>query len=310
MAGGAVMIRAVEAYLRLRRRAGFGMVTAEYFLRSFARFAARRKERLIRAQTVVDWAALGPSVAQRDARLKAICRFARHIRAEDHRHELPPANFFGYRKKRRVPYIYSLSEIDSLIKAALRLRPKGGLGLRPQTYATLLALLATTGLRVCEALGLRYTDVTADGLLIRETKFRKTRLVVLHDTAKIGLDRYLAQRRQASSADDHVFIGDHGRALPYHAVHSTFKTLLRKANLWPAPDRPRPRLHDLRHTFAVRALQASPSGRTRVNQHMVALSTYLGHVNIYATYWYLEAAADLMRDIADVGEAFMAGAQS
>jgi integrase len=223
------------------------METEEFLLRSFARFAARRRQRLIRAQTALDWAALGPSVAQRDARLKAICRFARHIRAEDPRHELPPAKYFGYRKKRRPPHIYSLSEINSLIEAALRLRSKGELTLRAQTYATLLALLASTGLRVSEALGLHSTDVTADGLLIRETKFRKSRLVPLHDTAKVGLDRYLAKRRQAGSDDDHVFIGDHGRALPYHAVHSTFITLLRKVNLWPSQWRPRPRLHDLRH---------------------------------------------------------------
>jgi integrase/recombinase XerD len=310
MAGGAVMIGAVEGYIKLRRRAGFKMASAECLLQSFACFAAKRRETLIRMQTAIDWAALGPSVSQRDARLKEVCRFARHMRAEDDRHELPSANYFGYRKKRPVPHIYSLCEINRLIEAALRLRPKGGLALRPQTYATLLALLASTGLRVSEALGLLHTDVTADGLLIRETKFRKNRLVPLHDTAKIGFDRYLARRRQVSSADDHVFIGDHGRALPYHAVHETFKTLLREANLWPAPGRPRPRLHDLRHTFAVRALQVSQSGRTRVNQHMVALSTYLGHVNIYATYWYLDAAADLMRDIADVGEAYMRGAQS
>ena len=287
------MINAVEGYIKLRRRAGFKMASAECLLQSFACFAAKRRETLIRSQTAIDWAALGPSVSQRDARLKEVCRFARHLRAEDRRHELPPADYFGYRQKRPKPHIYSLSEINCLIEAALRLRPKGGLALRPQTYATLLALLASTGLRVSEALGLR-----------------KTRLVPLHDTAKIGLDRYLAQRRQVSSADDNVFIGDHGRALPYHAVHETFKILLRKTNLWPAPGRRRPRLHDLRHTFAVRALQISQPGRTRVNQHMVALSTYMGHVNIYATYWYLDAAADLMRDIADVGEAFMGGAQS
>jgi len=304
------MINAVEGYIKLRRRAGFKMASAECLLQSFACFAAKRRETLIRSQTAIDWAALGPSVSQRDARLKEVCRFARHLRAEDRRHELPPADYFGYRQKRPKPHIYSLSEINCLIEAALRLRPKGGLALRPQTYATLLALLASTGLRVSEALGLLHTDVTTDGLLIRETKFRKTRLVPLHDTAKIGLDRYLAQRRQVSSADDNVFIGDHGRALPYHAVHETFKILLRKTNLWPAPGRRRPRLHDLRHTFAVRALQISQPGRTRVNQHMVALSTYMGHVNIYATYWYLDAAADLMRDIADVGEAFMGGAQS
>ena len=244
------MIGAVDVYLRLRRTAGFKLESAEYLLRSFAHFAATRGEQFIRAQTAIDWAALGPSLAQRDARLKAICRFARHLRAEDHRHELPPATYFGYRKKRPVPHIYSLNH---LIEAAVRLRPKGGLALRPQTYATLLALLATTGLRVSEALGLRYADLTADGLLIRETKFRKTRLVPLHDT-KIGLDRYLTQRRQVGSTDDHLFIGDHGRALPYHAVHSTFKTVLRKANLWPTPGRQRPRLHDLRQNAESRKM--------------------------------------------------------
>src|SRR6266850_3949456 len=94
-------------------------------------------------------------------------------------------------------------------------------------------------------------------------------------------------------------------ALVVEGVQSTFKTLIRTAGLWPAPNGRRPRLHDLRHTFAVRALQASPAGRRRIGQHMVALATYLGHVNIYATYWYLEATADLLRDIADTGETFM-----
>ena len=88
---------------------------------------------------------------------------------------------------------------------------------------------------------------------------------------------------------------------------STFNRLLKKAGLQPAGRGRRPRLHDLRHTFAVRALQASPAGRSRIGQHMVALATYMGHVNIYATYWYLEATADLLRDIADNGEAFMGG---
>jgi integrase/recombinase XerD len=117
------MIGAVEGYIKLRRRAGFKMASAECLLQSFACFAAKRRETLIRMQTAIDWAALGPSVSQRDARLKEVCRFARHMRAEDHRHELPPANYFGYRKKRPVPHIYSLSEINRLIEAALR--PKG-----------------------------------------------------------------------------------------------------------------------------------------------------------------------------------------
>jgi integrase/recombinase XerD len=296
---------AVATYLALRRTAGFAMANAEYLLDSFAQFAAGRNEIHIRSQAAIDWAAQGTSVARRDERLRAVCRFARHVRVEDDRHELPPANYFGYRKTRRMPYIYSSDEIGRLLEAAGRLRPRGAI--RAQTYTTLIALLAATGLRVSEALGLRFADITEDGLLIRETKFRKTRLVPLHDTAAAGLQRYLMRRRELCAGDDHVFIGGHGGPLPYPAVHSTFQTLLRKASLWPAPGRHRPRLHDLRHAFAVRALRTSPPGRARIGQHMVALATYLGHVNIYATYWYLEATADLLSDIAGAGETFMAG---
>jgi integrase/recombinase XerD len=237
--------------------------------------------------------------------LKAVCRFVRHVRVEDDRHELPPANYFGCRKTRRIPYIYSSNEIGRLLKAAGRLPPRGTI--RAQTCTTLIALLACTGLRVSEALGLKFADITDDGLLIRQTKFGKTRLVPLHDTAAVALRRYVILRRQLGAGDDHVFVGGHGRPLPYSAVHSTFKTLLKAAGLWSTAGRHRPRLHDMRHAFAVRALQASPSGRSRIGQHMVALATYLGHVNIYATYWYLEATAELLTDIAAAGETFMSG---
>jgi len=240
-------------------------------------------------------------VAQRDARLKALCRFVRHVQVENTKHELPPANHFGARKRRRTPHIYTADEIGRLIEAALRLRPMGGL--RPHTHATLIALLSATGLRIAEALKLTIADVTSDGLLIREAKFRKTRLVPLHDTAAAGLKRYLA-RRGPGSDDDPVFIDKRGRALRYIAVKETFDRLVGKAGIKSRSAR-RPRLHDLRHTFAVRALQGSPSGRSRCGAHMAALATYMGHVNIYATYWYLEATADLLRDVATAGEALM-----
>jgi integrase/recombinase XerD len=296
---------AVADWLALRRTAGFEMANAEYLLGSFARFAAERKETHVRTQTAIDWATQAASAVRRDERLKAVCRFARHARVEDDRHELPPANHFGCRKTRRMPYIYSSSEIGRLLEAAGWLGPRGTM--RAQTYTTLIALLASTGLRVSEALGLRFADITDDGLLIRETKFRKTRLVPLHDTAAAGLRRYLIRRRELGAGDDYVFVGGHGRSLPYSAVHCTFKTLLKAADLWPAPGSHRPRLHDLRHAFAVRALQTGPAGQPRTGQHMVALATYLGHVNIYATYWYLEATADLLSDIAGAGETLMAG---
>jgi len=276
------------------------MQNAEYLLKSFAAFAAERGQTHVHTQTAIDWAALGPSVAQRDARLKTVCRFARHVRVEDDRHELPPANHFGARKRRRPPHIYSAAQINRLIEVALQLRPQ--CGLRALTYATLIALLSATGLRISEALKLTVADVTRDGLLIRETKFRKTRLVPQHDTAAAGLQRYLVRRRPRSD-DDPVFIGKRGGALRYIAVKETFDRLVDKAGIVTTARR-RPRLHDLRHTFAVRALQSSPAGQCRSGAHMVALATYMGHVNIYATYWYLEAAVDLMRDVAAAGERF------
>lgn len=300
------MLNTVTAYIAQRRAARFAMLNAECLLKNFAAFAAERGEMHVHIQTAIDWAALGPSVAQRDARLKTICRFARYTRVEDDRHEVPPANYFGARKKRRPPHIYSADEISRLIEGALRLRPKGGL--RSHTYATLIALLAATGLRISEALKLKIADITKDGLLIRETKFRKTRLTPLHDTAAAGLQRYL-QRRQPRSGDDPVFIGANNGPLRYTAVKDIFRALVRRADIRPAPGGRRARLHDLRHTFAVRALQTSPTGRNS-GKHMVALATYMGHVNIYTTYWYLEATADLMRDVAAAGEAFLSeGAQ-
>jgi len=299
------MLNTIETYLALRRAAGFAMSTAEYLLKSFAAFAAEHGQTHVETQTAIEWAALSPTVAQRDARLKAVCRFARHVQVEDARHELPPARHFGARKRRPLPHIYSADEINRLVKAALLLRPKGGM--RPLTQATLIALLSATGLRISEALKLTVADVTADGLLIRETKFRKTRLVPLHDTAAAGLARYLA-RRQPCSHNESVFINERGQALRYIAVKETFDRLVVTAGVRSRTTR-RPRLHDLRHTFAVRALQGSPSGRNRCGAHMAALATYMGHVNIYATYWYLEATAELMRDVAAAGEGFLCGGE-
>jgi integrase len=301
------MLTAIDAYLALRHATGFAMLNAEYLLKSFAGFATERGQTHVHTQTAIDWAARGPSVAQRDARLKSVCRFARHVRVEDARHELPPVNHFGARKMRRSPHIYSAAEIDRLIEAALQLRPEGGL--RSVTYATLIALLSITGLRISEALKLTVADLTPDGLLIRETKFRKTRLTPLHDTAMAGLKRYLADRRPCSEADP-VFVDARGLPLRYITVKETFDKLVVQAGIAPLTKR-RPRLHDLRHTFAVRALEGSPTDRRKTGAHMAALATYMGHVNIYATYWYLEASADLMRDVAAAGESFIAeGRQS
>jgi integrase len=143
-------------------------------------------------------------------------------------------------------------------------------------------------------------------LLIRKTKFQKTRLVPLHETAVAGLGRYLAYRQGAHRGGDHVFISHEGEPLLYWKMHSVFRALQKSAGLKPAGGR-WPRIHELRHTFAVRALESSPTGRQRIGQHMLALATYLGHVNINATYWYLETTPELLRDIAVVTESFVQG---
>jgi integrase/recombinase XerD len=299
------MISTVKRYLAVRRAAGFELTNTEYLLRSFARWAAQRGETHVRTESAIAWASQTVSVAQRDARLKTIWRFARYLRAEDNRHELPPANHFGYHKSRRVPHIYSVVEIRRLLAAASQLGPVDSL--QPHTYATLIGLLAVTGLRISEALALQFSHVTPQGLLIHKTKFQKTRLVPLHESTAAALDRYLIRRREHYGGD-RVFITEDGRPLRYRDVYPTFQKLAKAAGVSGSRGR-RPRWHELRHTFAVRALEASPKGRQQVGQHLLALATYMGHVNIGATYWYLEATPELLRDIARAAETFTRGGQ-
>lgn len=300
------MMAAVESYLAVRRVAGFTLTDTEYLLRSFAGFATDQKQTHIRTATAIEWAGQARSVAQRHKRYQTICRFAQYLRVEDPHHEVPPTNHFGYRKTRRVPRIYSSNEIAGLVRAATRFPSSDSL--LPRTYAALISLLAATGLRISEALHLLVSDITPTGLLIRRTKFQKTRLVPLHDTAVTGLERYLMHRQEARCGGDHVFVSDEGQPLVYWKVHRVFRTLLQSAGIEPSGGR-WPRIHELRHTFAVRALESSPTGRQRIGQHMLALATYLGHVNINTTYWYLETTPELLRDIAVVAENFVEGGQ-
>jgi integrase/recombinase XerD len=298
------MMAAVESYLAVRRAAGFTLSNVEYLLRSFAGFAIERKQAYVRTAAAIDWASQAKSVAQRHTRYQAICRFAQYLRVEDSHHESPPPNHFGYRLTRRVPHIYSRDEIASLVLAATKLSSSDPL--QPKTYASLSSLLAATGVRISEALNLLVSDITPSGLLIRRTKFQKTRLVPLHETAVAGLGHYLTHRQELRRGGDHVFVSEEGQPLVYWKVHSLFRSLLKSAGLKPSRGR-WPRIHDLRHTFAVRALESSPTGRHRIGQHMLALATYMGHVNINATYWYLETTPELLRDIAAVTESFAQG---
>ncbi len=286
----------IESYVALRHAVGFDFRAGAILLRSFARYATERGETHVRMQTAIDWATATRSLPQRARRLATIARFARHVHAEDERHEIPPTDLFGQHRRRPVPFIFTPAQLKALLAEARRLGPSGSS--RPHTFATLFALLSATGLRVSEALGLRVDDVMADGLRIREAKFHKSRLVPLHESTQAALQQYLGHQRPPAN-DDHVFVSQRGRPLSYSTVHEVFGALARKVGL------PRKaRIHSLRHTFAVRALAASPSGRDQVAGHMVAVSTYLGHASIADTYWYFEATPPLLAEIAITSERF------
>lgn len=299
-----MLANAVTSYVAIQRAAGFAFRSQGMLLQSFARFATARSESVVRAPIAIEWAGLARSASQRARRLGIVRRFARYLRAEDARHEMPPAVFGAEKRPRPVPYILSQDQIRQLIAAASR---SGYRTLRRETYATLFALLASTGLRVSEAIRLRLDDITPDGLVIRCSKFRKSRLVPLHDTARTGLERYLQRRCLYAPAEIHVFVSLRRKPLLVSDVEAAFRTAARTSGLPDQPARARPTPHSLRHTFAVRALQTCPDGRDAITQHMLALSTYLGHAKVADTYWYLEAVPELMADIADRCERFMTG---
>jgi integrase/recombinase XerD len=301
-----MLTQSVEAYVAIRRAAGFAFKCAASLLKTFAAFSEERGECYVRAPIAIEWAGLAQSVHTRARRLGVVIRCSRYLHTEDTRHEIPPNVYGAENRPRPVPYILTPNEVKLLVNAASK---SGYRTLRRDTYSTLFALLACTGLRVSEAIRLRFKDITPDGLVIRRTKFCKSRLVPLHETAQAGLERYLQRRLPYAPGDDHVFVSIRRKPLLLGDVNSAFQTAARAIGLPDKPKRSRPTSHSLRHTFAVRALQACPGGRDAITQHMVALSTYLGHVNVANTYWYLEAVPELMTDIAEKCERFAMGGQ-
>jgi integrase len=295
----------VDRYLALRRTAGFKLRNTTGMLRGFAAHAAERGEAHVRSQIAIEWASAGSTPGQRDHRIREVNRFARFLRAEDAAHEVPPANAFPCRRSRPPPYIYRPEEIALLMEHAGRLHPKHSI--RPHTYRTLFGLLACTGLRLSEALSLRMCDVTPAGLTILETKFRKSRFVPLHPTAAASLADYLALRQLIDAPDPHIFLSLRRRPLIPDLARYAFHEVCAAAGIPRQGSRRKPRLQDLRHTFAVRALQACGAGRESAHRHMLALTTYLGHARLEDTYWYLESTPDLMADIASAAESFIYG---
>lgn len=282
------MIAAVEAYLELRRAAGYSMRDADRILRSYGQFAHERRDRFVKIATVLAWARRARSPERREALVRKVALLARHLHAEDPRHEIPAYRVFAADPfQRPEPFIFAREQVAALIAAARRYKPNG------DTYATLIGLLAATGLRISEALSLRLDDLSRDGLYVRETKCHKSRLVPLHPTVERKLIGFL-KRRVARC--DRIFVGVHGRPLQYHRVKVVYRKLLAVIGI-DYKQVPRPRLHCMRHTFAVRALESSDS--STIAEHQLALTTYLGHATVASTYWYLEATPPLMTSIAE-----------
>ena len=295
----------LERYLQLRQTLGYRLRDASRQLRAFAARAIATGDTTLRTSTAVAWALEGPSPNARYVRLQHVRQLARFLHAENPAHEIPPDTLVHYTKIRPLPYIYTPDEVGRLLRAAGRLRQT--YGLRRSVYRTLIGLIAATGLRVSEALNLRLADVRPDGVLqIRHTKFGKSRLLPLHPTVAAALGRYLTRRQYHNTTDDHVFLSASHRRIASSMVNYTFRRLLRLADVGMTRGR-RPRIHDLRHTFATRALERCATSRDAVARHFVALATYLGHSDIANTYWYLDATPVLFTGIADAAEALMAG---
>ena len=202
----------VERYIALRRKLGYGLLQTDRLLKAYAQFAKCQGDTHVRVSTAVAWATAASTPGTRYVRLNAVVLLARFLHAEDAGHEVPPSHLFPPPQGRLMPYIYSADELSRIVAAAAKL-PRT-YALRRATYATLFGLIASTGLRISEALNIRLSDVQPDGvLLIRRGKGGKSRLIPLHPTAATALNSYLDSRLLVPAADDHLFLSAGMRAI-------------------------------------------------------------------------------------------------
>lgn len=287
---------AVADYLAVRRALGYKLARPEKLLAQFTAYLDQAGVVTVTAEHALAWAVLpGGNPDWHAYRLAVVRGFAAWLRTVDPAAEIPAAGLIPSRKQRATPYLYADDEIAALMAATESLR----FPLRAATYRTLVGLLAATGMRVGEAIGLDLgdADLNAGVLTVRNGKHGKSRLVPLHDTTARALQDYLQARDRFFPGDaptPAVLISPAGTRLLYCNVHATWKKLASAAGLAPRSGSCRPRIHDLRHSFAVRTmLDAYESGRDG-QEALAALSTYLGHVDPRATYWYLTASPELM----------------
>ena len=291
--------KSLRSYLALRRALGFKLKTQGYLLHRFVDFADEQGASFITRDLALRWAMASPhgQPAQCGRRLHVVRMFAEYRADADSRTEIPPRGLLPDSYRRRSPYVYSDDDIRKLMEAALQLRSRRGL--RATTFATLFGLLAVTGLRIGECLGLDHQDVgLVDGILhVRQSKFGKSRLVPLHPSACNALNRYATLRRRIfpQPKDNRFFVSELGKGLSLEHFRRTFWKLARSIGLRGLVGQRGPRIHDFRHGFAIRTLERLYRADADVERHLPVLATYLGHVDTVSTYWYLTATPELLR---------------
>jgi len=288
--------QALADYLTLRRALGYRLVRSEKLLNQFLNHLEDDGAAAITVERALSWARLPAdgTVNWWAHRLSVVRGFATYLHALDPHSEVPPTDLLPSRKRRANPYLYSEDDVAALLVATASLSTP----LRQATFRTLIGLLAVTGMRIGEAIRLDIDDIdfTSGFLLVRCTKFGKSRELVLHPTTLRALAEYLRCRDQLHPAPTMpaVFISTAGTRLMYCNVQWTFQRLLRQVGLTARSTSCRPRIHDLRHSFAVRSLLDAYAAGEDGQKTLTLLSTYLGHVDPAGTYWYLSASPELL----------------
>lgn len=291
--------QSVEEYITLRQAMGFKLHEESRLLPRFIDFLENQDEAVITTDLAVRWASQcrAAQPAEWARRLRFVRVFARYRSATDPRTQIPPAGLLPYRAGRAEPYIYKDDEINRLLQAASQLCSPTGL--RACTYVTALGLLAVSGMRISELVTLDNEDVnlTQGQLTIRDAKFGKSRWLPLHSSTHQALQRYVQRRDQhyPIPCSSSFFVSEQGTRLTSCTVRATFVQLSRQIGLRGSTDSHGPRLHDFRHRFAVQTLLRWYQEGADVEQHLPELSTYLGHVKVSDTYWYLSATPELLQ---------------
>ena len=289
-----------ERYVNMRQGLGYKFQRQAQRLADFVSFMENHEAETITTKLAVKWATLPPDRnASWALRLTAVRGFARHVANLNPKTEVPPPGILPP-LKRAKPYIYSDEEIIALLAVAMALPPADGL--RRWTYHCLFGLLAVTGMRLSEAIGLQRNDVDLEAgvLTIGWSKCGKSRLVPLHPTACAVLRSYSIRRdaHLGSRCSPNFFVAQSGGRLRQPSIHRVFMQLSRGIGLRHHGDRTGPRIHDFRHRFAIRTLVGWYREGTDLEKKLPALSTYLGHTLVRDTYWYLSACPELMQEAA------------